>query len=63
VRRRGNSNSNMAKRGEVEKSTTKSSGRRQLPILDGIVITLILIGLFALPMLMKSTCNSNALNV
>gem|GEM_PF-5711550 len=53
----------MAKRGEVEKSTTKSSGRRQLPILDGIVITLILIGLFALPMLMKSTCNSNALNV
>jgi hypothetical protein len=40
---------------EVEKlSTTKSSGRKRMPILGGIVIALILIGLFALPMLMPS---------
>ena len=40
---------------EVEESTTKSStGIRHMPILGGIVIALILIGLFALPMLMPS---------
>jgi hypothetical protein len=40
---------------EVEKlSTTKSSGRKRMPILGGIVVALILIGLFALPMLMPS---------
>jgi hypothetical protein len=33
---------------EVEKSITRASGRRQVPILGGIAITLILIGLFAL---------------
>jgi hypothetical protein len=37
---------------EVEKSTTRASGKRHMPILGGIVIALILIGLFALPMLM-----------
>jgi hypothetical protein len=37
---------------EVEKSTTRASGKRRMPILGGIVIALILIGLFALPMLM-----------
>jgi hypothetical protein len=40
---------------EVEQlSTTKSSGRKRMPILGGIVVALILIGLFALPMLMPS---------
>jgi peptidoglycan biosynthesis protein MviN/MurJ (putative lipid II flippase) len=39
---------------EVEKSITRASGRRHTPILGGIVIALILIGLFALPMLMPS---------
>jgi hypothetical protein len=39
---------------EVEKSITRASGRRHVPILGGIVIALILIGLFALPMLMPS---------
>lgn len=40
---------------EVEESTTKNStGIRHMPILGGIVIALILIGLFALPMLMPS---------
>ncbi len=40
---------------EVEKlSTTRSSGRKRMPILGGIVVALILIGLFALPMLMPS---------
>jgi hypothetical protein len=39
---------------EVEKSVTRASGRRHTPILGGIVIALILIGLFALPMLMPS---------
>jgi hypothetical protein len=38
---------------EAEKST-KNSGKRHMPILAGIVIVLILIGLFALPMLMPS---------
>jgi hypothetical protein len=37
---------------EVEKSITRASGIRRMPILGGIVIALILIGLFALPMLM-----------
>jgi hypothetical protein len=37
---------------EVEKSVTRASGRKHMPILGGIVIALILIGLFALPMLM-----------
>jgi hypothetical protein len=37
---------------EVEKSLTRASRRKHLPILGGIVIALILIGLFALPMLM-----------
>jgi len=37
---------------EVEKSITGASGRRHVPILGGIVIAMILIGLFALPMLM-----------
>jgi hypothetical protein len=37
---------------EVEKSVTRASGKRHMPILSGIVIALILIGLFALPMLM-----------
>ena len=37
---------------EVEKSITRPSGKRHMPILGGIVIALILIGLFALPMLM-----------
>src|ERR687894_1570160 len=37
---------------EVEKSITRASGKRHMPILGGIVIALILIGLFALPMLM-----------
>jgi hypothetical protein len=37
---------------EVEKSTTRASGKRHMPILGGIVIAMILIGLFALPMLM-----------
>jgi hypothetical protein len=37
---------------EVEKSITRASGKRRMPILGGIVIALILIGLFALPMLM-----------
>jgi hypothetical protein len=37
---------------EVEKSVTRASGRKHVPILGGIVIALILIGLFALPMLM-----------
>ncbi len=37
---------------EVEKSTIRASGKRHMPILGGIVIALILIGLFALPMLM-----------
>jgi hypothetical protein len=36
---------------EVEKSITRASGRRHVPILGGIVIAMILIGLFALPML------------
>jgi hypothetical protein len=47
---------NKRKNQEVEKlsSTTKSSGRKRMPILGGIVIALILIGLFALPMLMPS---------
>jgi hypothetical protein len=39
---------------EVEKSITRASGRRHTPILGGIIIALILIGLFALPMLMPS---------
>src|ERR671920_545441 len=39
---------------EVEKSITRASGKRHMPILGGIVIALILIGLFALPMLMPS---------
>jgi hypothetical protein len=38
---------------EAEK-LTKSSGRKHMPILGGIVIALILIGLFALPTLMPS---------
>lgn len=37
---------------EVEKSLTRVSSRKHMPILGGIVIALILIGLFALPMLM-----------
>jgi hypothetical protein len=37
---------------EVEKSTARASGKRRMPILGGIVIALILIGLFVLPMLM-----------
>ena len=37
---------------EVEKSTIRASGKRHMPILGGIVIALVLIGLFALPMLM-----------
>ena len=37
---------------EVEKSVTRASGKRHMPILGGVVIALILIGLFALPMLM-----------
>jgi hypothetical protein len=37
---------------EVEKSITRASSRKHLPILGGIVFALILIGLFALPMLM-----------
>src|ERR687889_423048 len=37
---------------EVEKSITRASRRKHMPILGGIVIALILIGLFALPMLM-----------
>jgi hypothetical protein len=37
---------------EVEKSVTRASSRKHMPILGGIVIALILIGLFALPMLM-----------
>jgi hypothetical protein len=41
------------KRREVEKSTEKSS-KRHMPSLAGIVIALILIGLFALPVLMPS---------
>jgi hypothetical protein len=40
---------------EVEESTTKSSTDiRHMPVLGGIVIALILIGLFALPMVMPS---------
>jgi hypothetical protein len=39
---------------EVEKSVTRASGRKHIPILGGIVIALILVGLFALPMLMPS---------
>lgn len=39
---------------EVEESTKSSTGIRHMPILGGIVIALILIGLFALPMLMPS---------
>ena len=39
---------------EVEKSVTKASGRKHMPILGGIVIALILIGLFALPAMMPS---------
>src|ERR687893_1195892 len=39
---------------EVEKSVTRASSRKHIPILGGIVIALILIGLFALPMLMPS---------
>jgi hypothetical protein len=39
---------------EVEKSVTRASGRRHVPILGGIVIALILIGLFALPAMMPS---------
>ncbi len=38
---------------EVDKSI-KNSGRRHIPILAGIVIALILIGFFALPMLMPN---------
>ena len=45
------------KRQEAEKSI-KNSGRRYIPILAGIVIALILIGLFALPMLMPSPMGS-----
>jgi hypothetical protein len=37
---------------EVEKSITRASSRKHMPILGGIVFALILIGLFALPMLM-----------
>jgi hypothetical protein len=37
---------------EVEKSVTRASARKHMPILGGIVIALILIGLFALPTLM-----------
>ena len=39
---------------EVEKSITRASVRKHMPILGGIVIALILMGLFALPMLMPS---------
>jgi hypothetical protein len=39
---------------EVEKSVTKASGKKHMPILGGIVIALILIGLFALPAMMPS---------
>ena len=39
---------------EVEKSVTRASGARHMPILGGIVIALILIGLFALPAMMPS---------
>ena len=39
---------------EVEKSIIKASGRKHMPILGGIVIALILIGLFALPAMMPS---------
>src|SRR5918997_3723118 len=42
------------KQQEVEKSVTKASGRKHMPILGGIVIALILIGLFALPAMMPS---------
>jgi hypothetical protein len=38
---------------EVEKSITRASSRKHMPILGGIVFALILIGLFALPMLMS----------
>jgi len=39
---------------EVEKSVTRASDRKHVPILGGVVIALILIGLFALPLLMPS---------
>jgi peptidoglycan biosynthesis protein MviN/MurJ (putative lipid II flippase) len=39
---------------EVEKSIKNASGRKRMPILGGIVIALILIGLFALPAVMPS---------
>ena len=39
---------------EVEKSIKNASGRKRMPILGGIVIGLILIGLFALPAVMPS---------
>lgn len=39
---------------EVEKSLTRASRRKHMPILGGIVIALILIGLFALPTMMPS---------
>ena len=39
---------------EVEKSVTRASSARRMPILGGIVIALILIGLFALPAMMPS---------
>lgn len=42
------------KKQEVVEESTKSSGIRHIPILGGIVIALILIGLFALPTLMPS---------
>jgi protocatechuate 3,4-dioxygenase beta subunit len=38
----------------VSENTTKNSGKRHMSILAGIVIALILIGLFALPILMPS---------
>jgi hypothetical protein len=45
----------VEKKREVEiKLTEKNSGKRHMPILAGIVIALILIGSFALPVLMPS---------
>ena len=42
------------KKQEVVEESTKSSGIRHIPILGGMIIALILIGLFALPTLMPS---------
>ena len=44
----------VEKKRELEKLTEKNGGKRHMPILAGIVVALILIGLFALPVLMPS---------